>query len=72
MSHSEQVSLPALVRVIFFVEGLYRQTIGLSQSRSLVLYRDVSQQFYVGPDRFVVHDVFFSVFLVDLLLQLQY
>ena len=27
------------------------------------------KQFYVGPDRFVVRDVFLRVFLVDLLLQ---
>ena len=24
--------------------------------------RGVSQQFYVGPDRFIIHDVFLSVF----------
>ena len=29
----------------------------------------LSQQFYVGLDRFVVRDVFLSVFLVDLLLE---
>ena len=38
----------------------------------IVDYKDVSQQFYVGPDRLVIHDVFLSVFLVDLLLQLRW
>ena len=37
-----------------------------------VLYGDVSRQFYVGLDCFVVRDVFLSVFLVDLLLQLRW
>ena len=35
------------------------------------LYAD-RQQFYVGPDHFVVCDVFLSVFLVDLLRQLRW
>ena len=38
----------------------------------IVHYRVVSQQFYVGLDRFVVRDVFHSVFLVDVLLLLRW
>ena len=39
-------------------------------SHDLWSARDVSQQIYVGQDRFAVRDVLFlSVFLVDLLLQ---
>ena len=44
-----------------------------SASRSLGhCPRDVSQQFYVGTDRFVVRNVFLSAFLVDLWLQLRW
>ena len=49
-------------KLYLFVEGLERKIIGLSHSWLFVLYGDVSQQFYVGPDRFVVRDVFLSVF----------
>ena len=48
---------------IFCWRTLPKQTVGLSQSRSFVHFRDViSQQFYVGPDRFVIRTVFLSVF----------
>ena len=36
------------------------------------LLKEVSQQFSVGADGFVFHDVFLSVFSVDLLLQLKW
>ena len=45
-----------------FVEGLEKQTVSLSQSQSFVLCRDLSQQFSLGLDRFVVRDIFLSVF----------
>ena len=47
---------------VFFCGRTLTINVSLSQSRSFVLYGNVSQQSYVGPDCFIVHDVFLSVF----------